>query len=125
MTTSMSDAADRRLLASHLARIAHARGWNLETNEELRKGCRTLVLQGPRLSVLVRLDGDRPEDVPLLHWRSDQYHIQPLTAAWQSVNHFDRRIATSYPKDQGDLILMLIDGIEAANDGSAFLIAND
>jgi hypothetical protein len=122
--TKLTLAAERRRFAAHLAQIAAERGWSVERNEEAPGDrYRTLRLQGPELAVLVHLGGRGGVDAPLLHWHGAKRELAGVDGAWAwaSVNRHHRHKATSFPMGTAQLADMLTRGIEAANDGSAFL----
>lgn len=118
--TKLTLVAERNAMARILIDAATERGWKVE-RDHTRDGCRSLTLKGERLAVLVHLEGRGGVDSPLLHWHGAKYRLQPLTAAWQSINRFHGHKATSYPMSLEQLVDMLKAGIEAANDCSAFL----
>ncbi len=118
--------AEQRTAFAHdvLLTVEHAsRGtWKLNVSRTER---RTIVMrfQGPKLRVLLDLDGDELLQPPMLHWHDADGDLAPCEAAWQSVNRFHSRKATSYPRSLQEALDMLQAGIEAERDGSAFLEA--
>lgn len=123
--TKLTLVAERNTMAQLLIEAATSRGWELEYERD-RDRCKTVILKGPRLGLMVHLDGGC-KHLPLLHWSGAKGKLRGVPCAWShmEINPYHRDKATSFPRSLEQLLSMATAGIEAANDGSAFLIEND
>lgn len=111
-------AAERNAMTSLLTEAATSRGWKVDRFRDIDR-CVTLVFKSDDLGVMMHLDPAL--GVPLLHWFGARHPLVYMPGAWQSVNPHHKRKATSYPEDLERMLAQMTWGIDAANDGSAFL----
>lgn len=59
---------------------------------------------------------------PILSWHGARARLRGVEGAWlySDVNHYHGCKATSFPRDLDSLLRMLVNGLRAAADGSAF-----
>jgi hypothetical protein len=121
---SLARSQQRQAFVADLVGAALAEGWAVDTFREY-DGDHTVNLKGPELAVMVCVQKPRRRGetiIPTLHWHGAERHLGHVEGAWNlwDVNPYHHRKATSFPLDLEDTIVRLVNGIKAANDGTAF-----
>jgi hypothetical protein len=120
--TRLGTKAERKAFVSDLEKALDTIAAPVALTFTPRPDLDSVEIEGPGLSVLfsmahmARSDADR---VPMLSWHSA---VAPLasTAGWQSINPHHGCKASGFPKSLEELVSMILAGLEAAHDGSAF-----
>lgn len=116
----MTRKPDRLRLEKDLIALAQAEGCEVFP-DEFDRSEPTLLIQAPGVRAMVMID--RPAggySVPMINWHQAERPLQWHSAAWQSVNEFHRRKATSFCDTFEELFERLREGIRAARTGEAF-----
>lgn len=113
---------ERAFLVSDLRKALAKAELAVDIETEDRDGSLTLHMMTPELSALVILDYRMRGDVPLIHWHDAHKPLQDFVPfAWNVVNQYHRRKATSFPAELDDMVEKLVFGFRAAATGAAFL----
>lgn len=125
LSFDLSRVAERRAAAAAIAEQVRAHG--LHATIEDWDGEPDVDASVPFLSAAIWVGNTPAAPMPFISWHGARYPLRALPGVWtaRDVNTSHRRKATSSPRDWPQLLDMLVDGLLAAIDGSAFDLDDD
>ena len=121
--TSLSRKADRLRFLEDLRRaVAAVPDAVLEENETDGDSLRFRAIVPDALGVSAMWLRSFDERAPILSWHGAKARLRGVEGSWlySDVNPYHGCKATSFPRDLNSLLHMLVNGLRAVADGSAF-----